>query len=135
MASSLTPDATSEIRRALMKLPQHSHYIKRLGMPQAIEKIGVKGTPVFNGKGAESCKALYLSLMDNAKPLQARFDTKEDLREADARKHADLMALFAEPLLVDYGHDVWGPAEPYSTRISPEYEQFLKCDDAEDCAR
>jgi hypothetical protein len=136
MASPLTPDAASEIRWALWKLPNLSHYIERLGLPQADTKKGTKGKPVFNGKASKRCDALYQSVKNLAKQLQARFGTKEDLRTADARKHADLMVAFVEPLLLEYGHDLWSPAEPYSTQNSPpEPEQFLKCDNAEDRAR
>jgi hypothetical protein len=136
IASALTPDAASEIRRALYKLPQYSYYITRLGLPQSAEKKGAKGKPMFEGEAAGSCNALYLALMSKANSLRDGFDTKKELREADARKHTELMALFVEPLLLEYGQSVWSPEEPYPTRISsPAYKKHLKCNDTEDCAR
>jgi hypothetical protein len=136
IASALTPDAVSEIKRALYKLPKYSYYITRLGLPQSAQKKGAKGKPKFEGEAAGICNALYQALMSNAKLLRARFVTKTELREADARKHTDLMALFVEPLLLEYGQSLWSPEEPYPTRISsPAYKKFLKCNDTEDCAR
>jgi hypothetical protein len=135
IASALTPDAVSEIKRALYKLPPYSYYITRLGLPQSAEKKGAKGKPMFEGEAAGTCNDLYQALKSKAKLLRAEFLTKTELREADARKHTDLMALFVEPLLLEYGQSVWSPEEPYPTRISSAYKKLLKCNDTEDCAR
>jgi hypothetical protein len=135
MTMSLTADAASLINWTFTNNSLASRYISLLGLPVSTHKQISQGRPKFVGIAVESCDDLYKSTLRKRDVLKSFFSTKESLRQADGRKHNDLMALVAEPLLMEYGHTLWSPAEPYVTCISPEYPKILNCDDVNDRQR
>jgi hypothetical protein len=135
MAPPLTADATTMIEWCL-KEPRPTHFFTgRLGLPHSDHNKKDKGRPSFEGSAAHSCKDLYQSTLMSVNLLTHRFLTKEALRVATVQNRDELIAQVTEPLLADYGSAIWCTSEPYTTRIGPEYPQYLKHDNNMDRER
>jgi hypothetical protein len=102
-------------------------YFDRLGISVPDHKRNVKGTPKFEGAVASDCSALFRDTCDIVNNLvDNKYETKDGIRTAALDGGPSFIYDMTQSLVRKYGPVIWGPSEPFMTRIKePEYPQHL----------
>jgi hypothetical protein len=125
MTSSLPADFLVMIDRCLKKRHVNAEYTERLGLPQTDLSKRSKRSPMFEGKGAARCTALYKLINEAANKIADDYATTEDLDCAVYLQDVLSVDKVVELLLKKHGPHIWSRFDHVTRLCSTEYPRHL----------